>query len=315
MSRRDLSTVALPPALRTALLRAGYETIEDVNSCTQEALAKELTQTILSATQRPKAAPSSTQSAAALVQDSSVKYSSSCRPLDKLLNGGLKRGCVLEISGPPGTAKESIAINFAASFTKNHQRVVFVDMQNMTNPDKLRHALKEKSPLPANTQQEIKYVKIHTLPELMMFLTQLPSYSKTNPSTALLVLNSISFPFQSLTGLPNASRNAIFAQVKDALTKACATSGLTVIITTQMSTKLLTADGSPANFDTGSRAIMVPQPGPAYLPNGRTYRIILVPHTRTSGVMRLLSSPAHVQGNDRQSLGEEPYDMIAGVIQ
>ena len=34
-----------------------------------------------------------------------------------------------------------------------------------------------------------------------------------------------------------------------------------VVITNQMATKLLTPDGSPASFDTGSRAVLVPQLG------------------------------------------------------
>lgn len=36
-----------------------------------------------------------------------------------------------------------------------------------------------------------------------------------------------------------------------------------VLVITQLSTKLLNVDGTPASFDTGSRAIMVPQTGEA----------------------------------------------------
>ena len=40
MLGNDLSTVALPSNLRSALLRAGYKTVEDVNTCSQEDLAR-----------------------------------------------------------------------------------------------------------------------------------------------------------------------------------------------------------------------------------------------------------------------------------
>ena len=84
-----------------------------------------------------------------------------------------------------------------------------------------------------------------------------------------------------------------------------------MVITTQLATKIVKPDGTPGTFDVaGARAAMAPQPGmfPAlkfflarvavtkslfyliavlsdsvYLPNGKSYRIILVPQTRTSG--------------------------------
>lgn len=37
-----------------------------------------------------------------------------------------------------------------------------------------------------------------------------------------------------------------------------------VVVTSQLATKLLAADGSPATFDTGARAVMVPQLGTQY---------------------------------------------------
>ena len=39
-----------------------------------------------------------------------------------------------------------------------------------------------------------------------------------------------------------------------------------VVITNQLATKLLTPDGSPASFDTGSRAVLVPQLGKLFHP-------------------------------------------------
>ena len=110
----------------------------------------------------------------------------------------------------------------------------------------------------------------------------------SSPQTGLLVLNSMWFAFQSPTGIPHSSRAAALDKTKDALARACASSGLSVrlvvewskrcsiadtrcphcracveqvVITTQLATKLVNADGSPANFDTGVRAVMVPQLG------------------------------------------------------
>ncbi|KAH9074134.1 hypothetical protein EDB83DRAFT_2354973 [Lactarius deliciosus] len=57
-----------------------------------------------------------------------------------------------------------------------------------------------------------------------------------------------------------------------------------------MATKLLAPDGSPASFDTGSRAVLVPQLGGTYLPLNRTYRVLIVPETRTTGVLLRVGS-------------------------
>jgi len=319
MSRREVFNLPLPSTIKSALLKAGYETVDDLHATTGEALAKDLnipvasTQIILSASQSQRAAPL-TQSAATMVGGAIIKYSTLCKPVDVLLEGGLKRGFVLEISGPPGTVKESLAINLTHSLVQANEEVLFADMQNMTSPETIMASLGKFSTPPNHFKQMIKHLDVHTLPDLIIFFNQLSAYLQANPKIGLLVLNSFWFPFQSQPGLSPSARNALLTKIKDILTKACATTHLTVVITTQLATKLVNADGSPANFDTGSRAIMVPQPGNQYLPNGRTYRIILVPQSRTSGVVRLLSSPAHVQQHDHQPQAEEPYELIAGVM-
>lgn len=149
MSKRHVSDLSLPSNIKSALLRARYETEDDIRSTSEEVLAKgkllgdynifmnlintwaELhisptsTQNIFTATQRQRAPPL-TQSVATLIGGPSARYSASCYPVDKLLGGGLKRGCALEISGPPGTFKESLAVNLAVSFVKSNEEVVFI---------------------------------------------------------------------------------------------------------------------------------------------------------------------------------------------
>jgi RAD51-like protein 2 len=90
---------------------------------------------------------------------STSKVATGCAPVDRLLNGGLSRGHILEISGPPGSAKEQLAINFVRSFVEVGDEVLFVgmrrflfsrhvagrpftpDSQNMTSPATLNKAL------------------------------------------------------------------------------------------------------------------------------------------------------------------------------
>lgn len=84
-----------------------------------------LTQSIFSSTQKA-AMPPLTQSAASILGRSVMKYSTLCKPVDALLEGGLKPGFVLEISGPPGTRKEALAVNLTRTFVEANKGVIFV---------------------------------------------------------------------------------------------------------------------------------------------------------------------------------------------
>ncbi|KAH8084336.1 P-loop containing nucleoside triphosphate hydrolase protein [Cristinia sonorae] len=320
MDGRPLSTLKLPPATQSALMRAGYATVADVLATPAEALAKELnislaaTQTIYSASQAQRAAPM-TQSAAVLVGGNSKRLTTLSRPLDAILDGGIQRGSILEISGAPGSLKETLAERIALSFVEENEEVLFVDMQNMSGVDKLKECFNKSSDLPPQHERLVHFLSLQTLSDVMIFLGQLHEFLTSHPKTSLLVLNSLSFPFQSSVGFPHSTRNALLERTKTSLAKACASGALTVIITTQLATKMLNADGTSANFDTGSRAVLLPQLGSSYLPNGKTYRVMIVPHSPTSGVLRLLSSPLHVQAQNKQPVRDEPYEIIEGVMQ
>lgn len=69
--------------------------------------------------------PSLGRSAAELISINK-RFSSSCIPLDKLLGGGLPSGHVLELSGPPGAAKETLAANFSSGAVSSNDQVLFV---------------------------------------------------------------------------------------------------------------------------------------------------------------------------------------------
>lgn len=56
-----------------------------------------------------------------------------------------------------------------------------------------------------------------------------------------------------------------------------------VVTTTNLANKLLNADGTRGTFDTGSKAVLSPALGPGYLPPGRSYRVLVVPHSRQDG--------------------------------
>jgi RAD51-like protein 2 len=62
------------------------------------------------------------------------RFTSSCVPLDKLLGGGLPSGHVLELSGPPGAAKETLATKFATDAVLSNDQVLFVGKISTQSP-------------------------------------------------------------------------------------------------------------------------------------------------------------------------------------
>ncbi|KAF7360187.1 Rad51 domain-containing protein [Mycena venus] len=308
LTNRPLSSLSIPPSTLSALLKAGYETVQDLDTSNAEQLANDLSiplpssQAIFSQrkTQRTRGAPL-TQPASAVASSSVSRISTKCAPIDKLLGGGLLRRHVLEISGPPGTPKGAIALGIVKSFLKDSpdEEVVFMDTQNMTTASALRRAI------PPDTARRVSHHVLHTLPELVVFVHTLPSILASRPKLGLLVLSSLHFPLQASKKLTIPIKNTVMENIKQKLVQV-ASHGVTIVITSQTATKLLAADGSPATFDTGVRAVMVPQLGPAYLPSSISFRVLICPQARESGVFRLLSEPSKPK-QTVAPLREEPY--------
>ncbi|KAF9233192.1 hypothetical protein BU15DRAFT_54218 [Melanogaster broomeanus] len=309
MSKRLLYCSSLPPSTQVALKCAGYETVDDLAGLSAEALSKGLgidiadSQALITATQAPKGIPLS-QSVASLSRANLLTCNYPA--VNKILGGGLPRGHILEISGPPGSFKEAVISDFVRIFVEAGEEVIFVDMQNMTSPEAIS-GLFQTGTASLDCRDLIYYARIHTIPDLLIFMHNL--LSKLRPMTGLLVLNSISFPFQSHPDLPPSRKTALLENIRQTLLQACVSNNLTIVVASQMATKMLHADGSAATFDTGIKAVMMPQLGPSYLPSGRSYRLVIAPDSRTTGALRLLSSPG---GQHRQDGSiQEKYVLVS----
>ena len=150
MSRSLFYCSSLPPSTQVALRRAGYETLDEISGLSAETLSKgeyipwrnglmdstfrvwahkELgiaipdSQALISASQAPRGLPLS-QSVASLSRANFVECS--YLAVNKILGCGLPRGHVLEISGPPGSFKESLALDFVRKFVEFDEDVIFV---------------------------------------------------------------------------------------------------------------------------------------------------------------------------------------------
>ncbi|KAA1472428.1 hypothetical protein DENSPDRAFT_821254 [Dentipellis sp. KUC8613] len=315
MAGKPISSLPFTPSVVSAITQAGYNTVGELAASNAETLAREIS-TSVSESQSiiDKAVSSSSttafsfgQTAAAYIS-SAKTYSSSCQPLDALLNGGLPCAHVLELSGPPGTCKERLALRLACNAVNSNEGVLWVEMQNFVSPAALKQGIADMCPSVPNAVDLVQYMSIHSLPELLIFLNNLLSSVESYSSVSVIVFNSIWFPFQTTTDLTATTRRSLLDSVKQTFTRLCAAHNMTIVTATQLSTKLLNRDGTAANFDTGSRAVLVPHLGGLYLPSSRTYRIIIVPETRTTGVLRLMLSPGGA--SDDQRALEQRYELV-----
>lgn len=254
--------------------------------------------------------PLTRSAASILAQSNRIMFGKS--PVDEILGGGLRQGYIVELSGPPGSPKERLAIDITKTVVKDGGNVLFVDMQNMVMPAILSRALEDEDSDDVSYEKQVRYLNIYTLPDLMIFMHNLPTYLDEEPKPSLLVLNSLSFPFQSASDLSSSTRQHILERIKPVLARNCAARNLSVVITTQLATKLIKQDGTSGNFDNGARGIMMPSLGNAYLPPGRTYRLLIAPQSRTSGVLRLLASPTYAPRKDRPP--EVAYELEGGIM-
>ncbi|PFH50604.1 hypothetical protein AMATHDRAFT_60704 [Amanita thiersii Skay4041] len=323
MSKRPLSSVVLPPGILATLTKLGYETIYDVLSVTAEKLTKDTgassdtVEAVLSslrgsnvaAISQPSSLLSLTQPASTLVR-TPQKVSTKCIPLDKLLSGGISRGQVLELSGPPGSPKETLLLNIVRSFVELGEEVIFLEMQNTISPSILHKALRQSQKLPDNYLGLVHFMKIQELPDFMCFMYRLDSYMDTHQKTKLLAVDCVSFPFQLSSTLSMPTRNALLDQLKQVFMRVCSLRQLTIVTTSQMATKVLKADGTPGTFESGARGVMQPSLGQAYFPPGRMNRVVVTPTGRSRGELKMIDSAGNGRGTEwyrirKGEVGEE----------
>jgi RAD51-like protein 2 len=161
-----------------------------------------------------------TQSAAALLDSPNDVFTCS-PPIDDLLGGGLRRGHLLELLGPPGTPKTALVLEVIRGFIENREDVLIIgiyptlpclyppgayqrvlDPQNTISPgiidEKLRcettvYSLSRvgahcdtaistaSSSVPQDYSRHVHLMAISQVTELMSFLYTLPSYLQENP--------------------------------------------------------------------------------------------------------------------------------------
>ncbi|CAD6581699.1 MAG: hypothetical protein TREMPRED_003069 [Tremellales sp. Tagirdzhanova-0007] len=214
----------------------------------------------------------------------------------RLLEGGITPGMAIELCGPPGGGKSAISIGIALSARLGNQdleqqqtaaglgEVLVIDTEGAITPDRV---YKAAASIPRQSSSQyysirlspqsvisgIHIIRIATQVQMIAFLNTMDEWLNVHPKVNLVIIDTLSFHFRQ-PNLEIRTRSRIMELVKLNIASATTIHRCAVIVTNQLATKLMTADGKPANFDTADRAILMPQLGDSWT-TVNTVRIVL----------------------------------------
>ncbi|WVQ72375.1 hypothetical protein IAR50_001927 [Cryptococcus sp. DSM 104548] len=186
--------------------------------------------------------------------------------------GSIVPGMVVEISGPPGGGKTAIALALALSGRVSGRKemdvnevageVLIIDTEGAMTTDRLHKAARvvvdEEKQSPLDIIQGIHLVRVSTQIEMLGLLHTLDDWLASHPKVTLVLIDTLSFHFRQLS-LDIAAKRRAMELSKTVISKAAMVHQCAVIVCNQVATKLLDAENKPANFDTGDRAVLMPQ--------------------------------------------------------
>jgi RAD51-like protein 2 len=151
--KRSINTLPISQAHKTKMMKNGYTTVADIQAASATELSRDLglsledatliiaashpqpqsqmpppQSALPSASQRAHITIGGSQTAAALLRipASATALSLGVKGIDELLDGGALKGCLLEISGVPGSGRSAAAMGVFASATKAGHEVLVV---------------------------------------------------------------------------------------------------------------------------------------------------------------------------------------------
>ncbi|KAL8399883.1 hypothetical protein RB594_000337 [Gaeumannomyces avenae] len=203
------------------------------------------------------------------------------------VGGGVRRGIVTEIWGPPGVGKTSLGLHLASNVLREGRAVVWVDAFNKVCPPRLNVAASADEIGDGGTRLDDNFVHYTcpTLPHLIALLCR-PRVGCIPHNTSLVVVDSLSilvnhaFPriadskpitLKNGTKVPSqaAKRQQTLQYVAGALQKLAATRNLAVVVLSQCVTRM------QAGISERGAASLIPAVNASAWEEGVSTRVVL----------------------------------------
>ncbi|KLU86161.1 hypothetical protein, variant [Magnaporthiopsis poae ATCC 64411] len=204
------------------------------------------------------------------------------------VGGGVQRGIVTEIWGPPGVGKTSLGLHLASNVLREGRAVVWVDAFSRVCPPRLNVAAGADEAGDGGTRLDEDFVHYTcpTLPHLIALLCR-PSVGCIPHNTSLVVVDSLStlvnhaFPriadskpitLKNGTKVPSqaAKRQQTLQYVAGALQKLAATRNLAVVVLSQCATRM-----QASSSERGAAASLIPAVNASAWEEGVSTRVVL----------------------------------------
>ncbi|QRW19534.1 DNA repair helicase RHP51 [Rhizoctonia solani] len=274
---RPIASLQINSAHRSKLMKNGYSTAADIQAVSVEELARDLgisledanaisavaqTQPQISShintdsvelpeTQRTQLVIAGSQTAAELlkVPASATALSTGNKTIDEILDGGVIKGSLLEISGVPERGTKYLLLRRESDSRGDLPIESLKDVVSSLTVDR------EKQ-----TTTEVHHARVKSLPELLSCVSKLPQYCVDHPGIKLVIMSQLSYHIQA-SRISLQAKGKLLTHIKQHLTKTCGTGQVAVVVTTSMAVKLINDEGQPANFSTGTKALLIPTLG------------------------------------------------------
>ncbi|CAE6424461.1 unnamed protein product [Rhizoctonia solani] len=304
-SNRSITNLQISPTHRSKLIKNGYSTVADIQAVSAEELSRDLglsledasaivaaTQaqiqapihnnlgsTVLPSSQRTQLIIKGSQTAAELlkVPASATALSLGANAIDELLDGGALKGSLLEISGVPGSGRSAATKSIFMSAVRAGHEILIIDSRGDLSIESLRDSCSLVADSTKQADVELHHVRVTSLPELLSRISTLSQYCADHPGVKLVILSQLSYHIQT-SGVTPQVKVKLLTHIKQHLTKTCGAGQVAVVATTSMAVKLVDNEGQPANFSTGTKALLIPTLGDGFSLASKAYRLVLARH-------------------------------------
>jgi len=134
------------------------------------------------------------------------------------------------------------------------------------------------------SSSNIHIVSLHSLPALLLAMNGLSDLLSSLPEVVLIIFDGLGAYFDQ--NIQDSWRSYHMKHLSQMISKICITQNIACAYTSHVSTKMIGDDGSIASYDTGLKAVMMPQFGT--LVSERGSRIVMKRLSFTSVLARLL---------------------------